>query len=150
MSEVKCVSHRPVEIQSNPTVLPLFHLHFPLRLSDSLSPVSPMSLSPMRERERILDWYNTCVAFLSERTDAESGKGRGDTLFSHFPENDVNTSKVLLWIFSAVNTVYNNITVEPGSSQDLKINFGLKGCFNRRITIEIGIKYKNKNEFHRA
>jgi hypothetical protein len=35
------------------------------------------------------------------------------------------------------------------SFQALEINFGHKDCFNRRITIEIGTMYKNKNEFHR-
>jgi hypothetical protein len=29
------------------------------------------------------------------------------------------------------------------------VETGPKRCFNRRITIEIGTKYKNKNEFHR-
>jgi hypothetical protein len=36
----------------------------------------------------------------------------------------------------------------PESFEALEINFGLKDYFNRRIIIETGIKYKNKNEFY--
>jgi hypothetical protein len=35
------------------------------------------------------------------------------------------------------------------SFQALGINFDLKDYFNHWITIEIGTKYKNKNELHR-
>jgi hypothetical protein len=55
-------------------------------------------------------------------------------------ENDERTSLSYIHTYIYI--------MEPGSSQTLRINFDLKNCFNRRITIEIEIKYKNKNEFH--